>query len=82
MAFQWNITSQWEDRLLALQSTGPTHIRDWLEEYILEYYGVEELSELTEQQINEVRDFKDNQYTDVDPLQEAFSDLISSWESL
>jgi hypothetical protein len=74
MAFEWPRIHKWEDNLY-------NYAREWVEEFVFEYYGVEEVIQLTEEQIQEITDFRDNELNEYSPLQAGFSDLINFWES-
>jgi len=74
MSFEWPRIHKWEDNLIY------TAI-EWVEEYVLEHYGVDEISELTEEQIAELEDFRENELNEYSPLQAGFSSLINWWES-
>jgi hypothetical protein len=74
MAFEWPRIHKWEDNLY-------NYAREWVEEYILEHYEVEEVGDLTAEQIKEVEDFRDGELNEYSPLQAGFSDLINYWES-
>jgi len=49
-------------------------------EYVLEYYGAEEIEELTQEQIDKISAYRDelNEYS---IMQIGFSNLINQWES-
>lgn len=49
-------------------------------DYVSEFYGVEEVHELTEEQIQEVEAFR-NELNEYSPLQWGFSWLCNTWES-
>ena len=55
-------------------------VTEWVEEHILEFFGVDEISELTEDQVDEVIAFREdlNEYS---PMQIGYSNVISMWES-
>lgn len=67
-----------------------THkIDEWVEremidcvwEYVSEFYDVEEITELTEEQIGELEAFRELDLNQYSPLQWGFSWLISTHES-
>lgn len=76
MAFEWNRIHKWEDNIYS-------QVDEMVQEYVFEYYGVEELTELTEEQIQELEDFRNdpNCISEYSPLQYGFSTLINWWES-
>ena len=61
MAFEWPRSHKWEENI-------EHEVTDGLRELIYEQYGVDEVSELTEEQIDEVMAYRDelNEYS---PLQ-------------
>ena len=73
MAFDWPKVHKWEDNLIDTAT-------EWVTEYITEFYGVDEISELTEEQIDEIIQFRENDLNEYSPLQMGFSNIISYWE--
>ena len=49
-------------------------------EYVLEYYGVEEITDLTQEQIEEISGFRE-ELNDYSPMQWGFSNLVNNWEN-
>ena len=73
MSFEWPKmykVDEWVER----------EVTDAVYEYVFEYYGVNEVTELTPEQINEVEGFRDG-ISDYSPMQWGFSNLINMWES-
>lgn len=73
MSFEWNRMHKWEDRI-------ESEITDTVFEYVFEYYDVVELSELSEENIQDLEDFRNNVLNEYSPFQIGFSNLISQWE--
>lgn len=73
MAFEWHRIHKWEDNI-------ESQVTDAVYEYVCEFYGVEEVGELTEGQVNEIMAFRDelNEYS---PMQWGFSNLYNHWEN-
>jgi len=73
MSFEWRRIHKWEDNI-------ENQVTESVYDYVFEYYGVTEVTELTEDQIKEIEDFRDelNEYS---PMQWGFSNLINNWES-
>ena len=73
MSFEWNRIYKWEEN-------HERNITEDVFEYVLEYYGAEEIEELTQEQINEIQAYRDelNEYS---IMQIGFSNLINQWES-
>ena len=72
MAFEWPRSHKWEENI-------EHEVTDGLRELIFEQYGVDEVSELTEEQIDEVMAYRD-ELSEYSPLQWAFSNVYSEWE--
>lgn len=72
MAFEWPRSHKWEENI-------EREVTDGLRELIYEQYGVDEVSELTEDQIDEVMAYRD-ELSEYSPLQWAFSNVYSEWE--
>jgi len=73
MAFVWNRAHKWEENI-------ERDVTDGLIELIQEHYGVDEVYELSEDQIDEVMVFRD-ELSEYSPLQIAFSNVYNYWES-
>jgi hypothetical protein len=73
MSFEWNRIHKWEEN-------HEHSITEDVYEYVLEYYGVESVEELTQEQIDEVQAYRDelNEYS---IMQIGFGNLINQWES-
>tara|TARA_Y100000389_G_scaffold48997_1_gene44586 strand:- start:4960 stop:5217 length:258 start_codon:yes stop_codon:yes gene_type:complete len=56
-------------------------IDEWVFDHVMEWFGVDDVGELTEEQINEVDNFRNNELSEYSPLQWGFSSLYGSWES-
>lgn len=72
MSFEWNRIHKWEDNI-------ESQVTDAVYEYVCEHYGVEEVTELTQEQFDEVMAFREdlNEYS---VMQWGFSNLASQWE--
>lgn len=72
MTFEWNRIHKWEENI-------EREVTDSVREYVCEFYGVDEIGELTEEQMNEVQAFREelNEYS---PMQWGFSNIYSEWE--
>ena len=73
MTFEWNRIHKHEDNI-------EIDVTDRVFEYVFEYYGVEELSELTQEQISQIEDFRDK-LNEFSVMQIGFSNLINQWEN-
>ena len=73
MAFEWNRIHKWEDN-------HERNITDDVLEYVLEAYGVSEVGELTQEQINEIEEFRNTEISEYSVMQIGFSNLLSDWD--
>ena len=73
MAFEWN-------DIHGLEENYESKIIDDVEANVTRYYGVDEVTELTREQINEIEHFKTEVLEDWSVMQVGFSSLISWWE--
>ena len=73
MAFEWN-------DIHGLEENYESKIIDDVEATVTQYYGVDEVTELTREQINEIEHFKTEVLEDWSVMQVGFSSLISWWE--
>lgn len=73
MSFEWPRIHKWEDNILR-------EIDESVQEYVFEFYGVEEIEELTEEQIEELRDFIEGDHEN-SIMSSGFYTLINWWES-
>jgi len=73
MSFEWPRIHKWEENI-------EREVTDNVREYVLEFYGLDEIAELTEEQMNEVQAFRDelNEYS---PMQWGFSNIFNEWEA-
>lgn len=73
MSFEWNRIHKWEENI-------EREVTDSVREYVLEFYGVEEITELTESQIEEVQKFRYEEVNEYSPMQWGFSNIYNEWE--
>ena len=50
-------------------------------EQVSDHYGVDEIEELTEEQIAELEDFRTNYLNEYSIMQAGYSNIINMWES-
>ena len=74
MPFEWNRIHKTEDNFVM-------QISDCVFTYVCEYYKVDDVMDLSQDQIQEIIDFRDNQLHEFSVMQAGFSDLISLLES-
>ena len=73
MAFEWNRIHKWEDNI-------ESQVTDSVFEFVCEFYGVDEVTELSEEQIAEVEHYRHEVLSEYSPMQWGFSNLYSQWE--
>ena len=74
MSFDWLRIHKWEENIEA-------QVTDSVYEYVCEFYGIEDIEELTHEQLSEIEGFRDslNEYS---VMQIGFSNLINHVESI
>jgi hypothetical protein len=74
MSFEWNRIYKWEDNI-------EREITDSVFEYVCEYYGIDEVEDLTKDQLLDIIAFREelNEYS---PMQIGFSNLINQIEDM
>jgi len=75
MAFEWHKTHKildWVER----------EMTECVEEYVCEYYGFESVEELSQEQLDELETFREEELTEHHPLRIGFSNVINHMENL
>ena len=73
MSFEWNRIHKWEDNL-------EQSITESVFEVICEFYRVDDVSELTQEQRDDVEGFRENDLGEYSVMQIGFSNFISYWD--
>jgi len=73
MSFEWNNMHGLEERIEG-------EITDSLYEAVCSFYEVDDVIDLTEEQLKEIEAFRDEHVHEYALVQVAFSNLISWWE--
>lgn len=73
MAFDWNRIHKHEEQV-------ENDIYDRVSEQICEFYNVEDIADLTSEQMNEVRAFVDNELSEYSIMQRGFTDVFNYYE--
>jgi len=73
MAFEWDRIYKWEEN-------HERSITEDVEEYICEYYQIDHIDELTEEQVNDIDNFRNNDLSEYSVMQIGFSNVINAWE--
>ena len=63
-------------------------VEDWIAnemydtvfEQVTQWFGVEQIADITEEQMDEIIDFRENDLNEYSPLQWGYSTIISEWE--
>lgn len=72
MAFEWLKYYKWDENF-------EREATEAVEDYVIEFYGVEDLFELTEENIKEIQDFHD-EMSDYSCMKWGFANLLSTLE--
>ena len=73
MKYDWPRVHKVEENLMI-------DINDLVYEHVMEHFGIEDIEDLSEEQINEVETFR-LQLSEYSVLQGGYSNLIGLWES-
>lgn len=74
MSFEWNRIHKWEDNI-------EREITDSVFEYVCEYYGIDDVDDLTKDQLLEIIAFRE-ELNEFSPIQIGFSNLINHMEDM
>jgi hypothetical protein len=70
MSFDWDRIHKWEEN-------HERSIIEDVEEYVCEYYGVEDIFDLTEEQVNDLENFRNNDLNEYSVMQVGFRDMLN-----
>jgi hypothetical protein len=73
MSFEWNRIHKWEENI-------ERDVTDAVYERVTEHYGVEEIEELTAEQVQELELYRNESLNEYSVMQIGFSNLINHWE--
>ena len=68
--FEWDRIHKWEEN-------HERSIIEDVEEYVCEYYGVEEIWDLTEDQVIDLENFRNNDLNEYSVMQVGFNDILN-----
>jgi len=73
MAFEWGRIHKWEENI-------ERDVTDSVTEYICEFYEIDNILELTKEQVNEIIAFREdlNEYS---PMQLGFFNILNEWDN-
>jgi hypothetical protein len=73
MAFEW-------PKIYKSEEWFEHQATEWVFDYVCEFYDVEDIEDLTEEQIDEIVQYRENDLSDYSPMQMGFSNIINQWE--
>ena len=73
MAFEWHRMHKWEENF-------EREATDGVEEQICEHYSVDDVLELTAEQMDEVRAFREEHVSEYSPMAWGFNNVIMRYE--
>ena len=73
MAFEW-------PKIYKSEEWFEQQATEWVFDYICEFYDVEDIEDLTEEQIEEIVQYRENDLNEYSPMQMGFSNIITQWE--
>ena len=74
MAFEWNKIHKFEESF-------EREIIDSVEDYIMDYYDIIELHELTEEQVNEIKTFTE-ELSEYSVMQVGLNNILMRWDDM
>jgi len=74
MAFEWNKIHKFEDSF-------EREIIDSVEDYIMDYYDIIELHELTEKEVNEIKTFT-QELSEYSVMQVGLNNILMRWDDM
>ena len=74
MSYEWPRIHKVEDNFYM-------EISEVVWEQVSDHYGVDEIEELTEEQIEELEDYRTNTLNEYSIMQAGYSNIINMWES-
>lgn len=74
MAFEWNKIHKFEDSF-------EREIIDSVEDYIMDYYDIIELHELTEKEVNEIKTFTE-ELSEYSVMQVGLNNILMRWDDM
>ena len=74
MSFEWNRIHKVEDWI-------EREMTEAVEDYICDYYGIDDTDDMTEEQFNSVDRFRNDILNEYSALQYGFSNVLNSWEN-
>lgn len=69
------------DRIHKHEEQVENDIYDRVQEYVLEFFEVDCIEDLTQSQIDELESFRNNDLAEYSVMQSGFADVIQQWEN-
>jgi len=73
MSFEWHKMYKWEENY-------ERNIDADIEEYVCEHYGIDEISQLTQEQIEEIQAYQEEHVSEFSVMSGGFYRLYNRWE--
>jgi len=73
MSFEWPRMHKWEENI-------EREVTEGVEERVTEHYGVDDIADLTEAQLDEIEKWREEHVSEYSPMNWGFSNLINNWE--
>lgn len=73
MAFDWPRIHKWEENI-------EREVTEGVEERLCEHYGVDDVLELTKEQIEEVAAWREEYVSEYSPMNWGFSNVMNRWD--
>lgn len=73
MSFDWPRMHKWEENI-------ERDVTDAVEEQVMEQYGVDDISDLTKEQMAEIQAWREEHVSEYSPMNWGFSNLYNRWE--
>lgn len=73
MSFEWHRMHKWEENWEREATEG-------VEERLCEHYGVDDIVDLTKEQIEEVTAWRNEHVSEYSPMNWGFSNVINRWD--
>jgi len=73
MSFDWPRMHKWEENI-------ERDVTDAVEEQVMEQYGVDDIVDLTKEQMAEIQAWREEHVSEYSPMNWGFSNLYNRWE--
>jgi len=73
MSFEWPRMHKWEENI-------EREVTDGVEEHVMEHYSVDDIANLTKEQIAEIQTWREEHVSEYSPMNWGFSNVYHRWE--